>query len=104
MKGLSLRMRLLGTMVGAIAFFFIVSVIASRLVLQHDLTALGTTQVTNGGGAFTGYSDSRRDQIKLLVAQDAVRHRRVAILGRPYAVLLLHRPRLVSDTGVRSGR
>jgi hypothetical protein len=72
MKGMSLRMRLLGTMAGAIAFFFIVSVIASRIVLQHDLTQLGTTQVTDGGGAFTGYWDSRRNQIKLLVAQDAV--------------------------------
>ena len=72
MNGMSLRARLLGTIIGAIAFFFIVSVIASRVVLQHDLTQLGTTQVTNGGGAFTGYWDSRRDQIKLLVAQDAV--------------------------------
>lgn len=72
MKGLSLRTRLLGTIVGAIVFFFLVSVIASRVVLQHDLTQLGITQVTNGSGAFTGYWDSRKDQIRLLVAQDAV--------------------------------
>jgi hypothetical protein len=69
---LSLRVRLLGTIVGAIVFFFLVSVVATRVVLQHDLTQLGQTQVTNGGGAFQGYWDSRRDQIRLLVAQDAV--------------------------------
>ncbi|MGA7571851.1 MAG: cache domain-containing protein [Candidatus Aquilonibacter sp.] len=68
----SLRVRLLGTIVGAIVFFFLVSVIATRVVLQHDLTQLGQTQVTNGGGAFQGYWDSRKDQIRLLVAQDAV--------------------------------
>ncbi|MGB6984499.1 MAG: cache domain-containing protein [Candidatus Aquilonibacter sp.] len=71
MRG-SLRVRLLGTLVGAIVFFFLVTVIATRVVLQHDLTKLGETQVTNGGGAFAGYWDSRRDQIRLLVAQDAV--------------------------------
>lgn len=59
-------------MVGAIVFFFLVSVIASRIVLTHDLTALGKTEVTNGSGAFHGYWDSRKDQIRLLVAQDAV--------------------------------
>ncbi len=68
----SLRVRLLGTIVGAIVFFFLVSVIATRVVLQHDLSQLGQTQVTNGGGAFQGYWDSRKDQIRLLVAQDAV--------------------------------
>ncbi|HUA09493.1 MAG TPA: cache domain-containing protein [Candidatus Acidoferrales bacterium] len=68
----SLRVRLLGTIVGAIVFFFLVSVIATRIVLQHDLANLGQTQVTNGGGAFAGYWDSRKDQIRLLVAQDAV--------------------------------
>ena len=68
----SLRVRLLGTLVGAIVFFFLVTVIATRVVLQHDLTKLGETQVTNGGSAFKGYWDSRKDQIRLLVAQDAV--------------------------------
>jgi hypothetical protein len=68
----SLRVRLLGTIVCAIVFFFLVSVVAARIVLQHDLTQLGQTQVTNGGGAFAGYWDSRKDQIRLLVAQDAV--------------------------------
>ncbi|HTU70363.1 MAG TPA: cache domain-containing protein [Candidatus Baltobacteraceae bacterium] len=69
---MSLRVRLLGTIVATIVFFFLVSVIASRVVLQRDLTALGKTQVTNGSGAFQGYWDSRKDQIRLLVAQDAV--------------------------------
>jgi hypothetical protein len=69
---LSLRTRLLGTIVGAIVFCFLVSVIASRVVLGHDLTQLGKTGVTNGAGAFSGYWDSRKDQIRLLVAQDAV--------------------------------
>ncbi len=69
---LSLRTRLLGTIVGAIAFCFLVSVLASRMVLERDLTQLGQTGVTNGSGAFAGYWDSRKDQIRLLVAQDAV--------------------------------
>jgi hypothetical protein len=68
---LSLRARLLGTIVGAIVFFFLVSVVAARLVLQRDLTHLGEVAVTNGSGAFAGYWDSRKDQIRLLVAQDA---------------------------------
>jgi sensor histidine kinase regulating citrate/malate metabolism len=62
----------LGTIVGAIVLFFVVIVVASRIALQHDLFALGETQVTNGAGAFGGYWDSRKDQIRLLVAQDAV--------------------------------
>jgi hypothetical protein len=68
----SLRVRLLGTIIGAIVLFFLVSVIASRIELNKQLRALGTTQVTNGSGAFSGYWDSRKDGIKLLVAQDAV--------------------------------
>ena len=69
---MSLRVRLLGTIVGAIVFFFIISVVAARLVLSKDLLNQGKTEVTNGAGAFGGYWDSRKDQIKLLVAQDAV--------------------------------
>jgi hypothetical protein len=72
MRSLSLRTRLLGTIAGAIVFFFLVSVIAARVVLHHDLTQLAVTQVTNGSGAFAGYWDSRKEQIRLLVAQDAV--------------------------------
>jgi len=63
---------LLGTIIGAIVLFFLVSVIASRIELNNQLRSLGATQVTNGSGAFSGYWDSRKDQIKLLVAQDAV--------------------------------
>ncbi len=69
---MSLRVRLLGTIIGAIVLFFIISVVAARLVLSKDLRAQGETEVTNGAGAFGGYWDSRKDQIKLLVAQDAV--------------------------------
>src|SRR5579862_8338772 len=69
---MSLRVRLLGTMIGAIVLFFLVSVIASRISLNNELRSLGETQVSNGSGAFGGYWDSRKDQIKLLVAQDAV--------------------------------
>ena len=69
---MSLRVRLLGTIIGAIALFFLISVIAARLVLGADLHRLGETQVGNGAGAFGGYWDSRKDQIRLLVSQDAV--------------------------------
>ncbi|MBV9271009.1 MAG: cache domain-containing protein [Candidatus Eremiobacteraeota bacterium] len=69
---MSLRVRLLGTIVGAIVVFFIVSVVAARLVLSHDLAALGRTEVSNGSNAFGGYWDSRKDQIRLLIAQESV--------------------------------
>ena len=69
---MSLRARLLGTMVGAIVVFFLISAIAVFFVLQHDLLDLGKTEVSNGGGAFAGYWDSRKDQIRLLVAQEAL--------------------------------
>ncbi len=69
---MSLRVRLLGTIVGAIVLFFIISLVAARLVLTADLHKLGATQANEGAGAFGGYWDSRKDQIRLLVAQDAV--------------------------------
>lgn len=69
---MSLRVRLLGTIVGAIVLFFIISVVAARFTLTKDLMDLGRTEVTNGSSAFSGYWDSRKDQIKLLIAQDAV--------------------------------
>jgi hypothetical protein len=69
---MSLRIRLLGTIVGAIVLFFIISVVAARLTLARDLTDLGRTEVTNGSNAFAGYWDSRKEQIRLLIAQDAV--------------------------------
>ncbi len=69
---MSLRVRLLGTIVGAILLCFVISIVAARFTLQHDLRAQGQAQVTNGASAFGGYWDSRKDQIRLLVAQDAV--------------------------------
>ena len=69
---MSLRVRLLGTIIGAIVLCFIVSVVAARIVLQRDLLNLGQTQVANGASAFGGYWDSHLNQIKLLVSQDAV--------------------------------
>ncbi len=69
---MSMRIRLLGTIVGAMVLFFIFSVVAARLTLTHDLMDQGRTQVTNGSNAFSGYWDSRKDQIRLLIAQDAV--------------------------------
>jgi hypothetical protein len=68
----SLRVRLLSTIIGAIVLFFLISVFAARMVLQRDLVDLGKTQVTDGGGALRGYWDSRKDQIRLLVAQEAL--------------------------------
>jgi Single cache domain 3 len=68
----SLRTQLLGTIVGAIVAFFVISLIAARLVLERDLGDLGKNEVANGGGAFAGYWDSRQDQIRLLVAQGAL--------------------------------
>ena len=69
---MSLRVRLLGTIVGAIVLFFIISVVAARLALTRDLMSQGREQVTNGSSAFAGYWDSHKDQIRLLIAQDAV--------------------------------
>jgi hypothetical protein len=69
---MSLRVRLLGTIIGAILLFFIFSVVAARLTLHKDLMDLGRTEITNGSNAFSGYWDSRKDQIRLLIAQDAV--------------------------------
>ena len=68
---MSLRVRLLGTIIGAMLLFFLISVIAARFTLARDLNELGQAEVTNGSHAFGGYWDSHRDQIKLLIAQDA---------------------------------
>jgi predicted aconitase with swiveling domain len=69
---MSLRVRLLGTIIGAILLFFIISVVAARVTLTRDLMDLGKSQVSSGSSAFSGYWDSRKDQIRLLIAQDAV--------------------------------
>jgi hypothetical protein len=68
---LSLRTRLVGAVVGAVILIFICSLIAARIVLEHDLVALGTTEITSDASAFSGYVASRREQIRLLVAQEA---------------------------------
>ena len=69
---MSLRVRLLGTIIGSMLLFFLISVGAARLTLTNDLMDLGRTEVTNGSNAFGGYWDSKKDQIRQLVAQDAV--------------------------------
>ena len=69
---LSLRARLLGTIIGAMLLFFIISVLAARFTLARDLNELGQGEVTNGSQAFGGYWDSHKDQIRLLISQDAV--------------------------------
>ena len=69
---MSLRIRLLGTIVGAIVLFFIISVVAARLALSNDLMAQGKAEVTNGSNAFAGYWAARKEQVRLLIAQDAV--------------------------------
>lgn len=68
---MSLQVRLLGTIVGAMLLFFVISVGAARFTMQKDLEARGTAEVANGANAFAGYWDAHRDQIRLLVAQDA---------------------------------
>ena len=68
---MSLRVRLLGTIIGAMLLFFLISVLAARFTLARDLNDLGQGQVTNGSQAFGGYWDSHKDQIKLLISQDA---------------------------------
>ncbi len=69
---MSLRVRLLGTIAGAIFLFFVISVGAARLALTRDLMAQGRSEVTNGSNAFSGYWDSHKEQIRLLISQDAV--------------------------------
>ncbi|MDP9017684.1 MAG: cache domain-containing protein [Candidatus Eremiobacteraeota bacterium] len=69
---MSLRVRLLGTIIGAMLLFFLISVLAARFTLARDLNELGQGEVTNGSQAFGGYWDSHKDQIRLLISQDAV--------------------------------
>ena len=68
---MTLRVRLLGTIIGAILLFFVISVVAARLTLGRDLNELGRSEVRSGGQAFDGYWNSHREQVKLLVTQDA---------------------------------
>lgn len=67
----SLRARLVGAIVGAVVLIFLCSLIAARLVLQHDLYDLGRTEVTSEASAFAGYVGAKQQQIQLLVSQEA---------------------------------
>ncbi len=69
---LNLEIRLLGTIVGAILLFFVITAIAARINLHRDLMALGDSEVRNGARAYSGYWTSDIDQVRLLVTQDAV--------------------------------
>jgi sensor histidine kinase regulating citrate/malate metabolism len=75
---LSLRLRLIGALVGAVVLIFLCSLIAARIVLTHDLIALGSSEITSGASAFAGYVGSRQEQVRSLIAQEAgadvVRH------------------------------
>lgn len=67
----SLRARLLSAIVGAVVLVFICSLIAARVVLGHDLYALARTEVTSEASAFDGYVSARKQQVQLLVEQEA---------------------------------
>jgi hypothetical protein len=68
---LSLRTRLVGAIVGAVVLIFVCSLVAARIVLARDLFGLGRTEITSEGSAFDGYVNSRQQQVRLLVAQEA---------------------------------
>ncbi len=96
----SLRTRLLAAIVGAVVLVFVCSLVAARAVLAHDLFSLGRTEVTNEAKAFAGYVASRRDQIQLLVAQEAANDAvRVAVQGHQAGQLAA----TLSDTVANSG-
>ncbi len=96
----SLRTRLLSAIVGAVVLIFVCSLIAARSVLAHDLLSLGRSEVTNEARAFAGYVASRRDQIQLLVAQEAASDAvRAAVQSHNGAQLAAN----LSDTVANSG-
>jgi sensor histidine kinase regulating citrate/malate metabolism len=68
---LSLRIRLIGALVGAVILIFLCSLIAARVVLGHDLIALGSSEITSEASAFGGYVASRQEQVRSLIAQEA---------------------------------
>jgi len=69
---LSLRVRLIGTLVGAILVFFIVSALAARSTMSNDLSRLGRKDVQSGSLGFNGYWEQKRDQVRLLTQQVAL--------------------------------
>jgi len=68
---LSLRARLVGAIVGAVVLIFLCSLVAARIVLQHDLYDLGRTEVTAEESAFGGYVAAKQQQVQLLITQEA---------------------------------
>ncbi len=69
---LGLRARLIGTIVGAILVFFIVSALAARSTMSNDLSSLGRKNVQSGSLGFNGYWEQKRDQVRLLTQQVAI--------------------------------
>jgi hypothetical protein len=67
----SLRARLLTAIVAAVVLVFLCSLIAARIVLGRDLYDLGRTEVTRRASAFDGYITAHKQQIQLLVSQEA---------------------------------
>jgi len=67
-----LRVRLIGTLVGAILVFFIISAIAANVSMSNDLNRLGRQEVQNGATGFSGYWDEKKDQVRLLTQQVAI--------------------------------
>jgi hypothetical protein len=69
---LSLRTKLVGTLVGAIVISSAISAIAARSTMATDLNRLAAQQVASGSTGFAGYWDGKRDSVKLLVGQAAI--------------------------------
>lgn len=69
---LGLRVRLIGTLIGAILVFFAVSAIAANQTMSNDLNKLGRREVLNGSLGFSGYWDQKKDQVRVLTQQVAI--------------------------------
>jgi ribosomal protein S11 len=69
---MGLRLQLIGTLVGAILIFFAISAIAANTTMSSDLSDLAKREVTSGALGFSGYWDSKKDQVRLLTTQIAI--------------------------------
>lgn len=67
-----LRVQLIGTLIGAILIFFAISAIAANTTMSSDLSNLAKREVTSGALGFSGYWDSKKDQVRLLTTQIAI--------------------------------
>lgn len=67
-----LRVRLIGTLIGAILVFFVISAIAAYTTMSGDLNNLARRQVASGSTGFSGYWDEKKDQVRLLTQQVAI--------------------------------